>query len=70
MSTDPSLIEVVCDDMTCFKVRADTLEPTGCSYYEPAALTDPRGPQMSVGEWNRLRNEQQDARMREWRARR
>jgi hypothetical protein len=51
------LIEVVCEDLTCFRVRADTLEPVGSSYYEPAAVRDPRGPQMSHGEWSRRRSE-------------
>lgn len=46
-----SAIEVVCEDMMCFKVDAQTLEPLTCSYYEPAAWNDPRGPQMSYSEW-------------------
>lgn len=55
---DPKTIEVVGVDMQCFKVDAETLEPLACSYYEPAALTDPRGPQMGIGEWQRCRNDQ------------
>lgn len=46
-----NVIEIVCPDMMCFKVDATTLEPVTCSYYEPAALNDPQGPQMSYGEW-------------------
>lgn len=61
--TTPDTIEVVGEDTICFKVRADTLDPIGGSYYEPAAVTDPRGPQMSVGEWNRRRNAQRLERM-------
>lgn len=53
------LIEVVGVDMRCFKVRADTLEPIGCSYYEPAAWRDPAGQkQMCISEWQRLKYEQ------------
>lgn len=48
-------IEVVCPDMMCFKVDAETLEPLTCSYYEPAAWADPRGPQMSYDEWLQTR---------------
>ena len=44
-------IEVVCNDMMCFKVDAVTLQAVTCCYYEPAAWNDPRGPQMSYGEW-------------------
>lgn len=57
MST-PATIEVVCLDMQCFKVDAQTLDPIGGSYYEPAALSDQRGPQMDVMEWQVLRNRQ------------
>lgn len=46
-----ALIEVVCEDMMCFLVKPGTLEPTTCSYYQPAALSDPRGPQMAYGDW-------------------
>lgn len=50
-------IEVVGEDMQCFKVDARTLEPIGSSYYEPAALRDSQGrEQISVGEWNLRRN--------------
>jgi hypothetical protein len=63
MSTQDT-IEVVCLDMRCFKVDAHTLDPIGGSYYEPAAVTDPRGPQMSVGEWNRRRNAKRMEQMR------
>ena len=48
-------IEVVCVDMRCFKVNPVTLEPLSCSYYEPAAWNDPRGPQMSHSEWTKKR---------------
>lgn len=62
--TERATIEVVGEDSMCFKVDAQTLEPLGGSYYEPAALTDPRGPQISYGEWCRLRNEQREKEMR------
>ena len=52
----PEFIEVVGEDMQCFEVHPDTLEPIGCSYYEPAALRDPQGRrQMGIGEWIRRR---------------
>jgi len=44
-------IEVVCVDMMCFKVDAETLVPLSCSYYQPAAWNDPRGSQMSYSQW-------------------
>jgi hypothetical protein len=44
--------------MMCFKADPKTLDPLTCCYYEPAALNDPRGPQMSFGEWARKRDEQ------------
>jgi hypothetical protein len=63
-------IEVVGLNMQCFKVRADTLEPlSSSSYYEPAAWRDPRGRQMGIGEWQRLRADQWDREMREARHR-
>ena len=49
--TRSTLIEVVCLDMTCFKVDPVTLEPVTSCYYEPAVWNDPRGPQLSHGEW-------------------
>lgn len=58
-------IEVVGEDMMCFKVDAVTLDPiSSSSYYEPAAWNDPRGKQMSVGRWSALRYEQRDKQMR------
>jgi len=54
-------IEVVCESKMCFRVDAQTLEPLGTTYYEPAALSDPRGPQMSHSEWCLRRNEQRNA---------
>ena len=48
-------IEVVCPDMMCFKVDPVTLDALCCSYYEPAAWADPRGPQMSFAEWTTIR---------------
>jgi hypothetical protein len=54
--------------MQCFRVRADTLEPiSSSSYYDPSALTDPRGPQMSIGEWLRRRADQREAEFQAWR---
>ncbi len=50
------LIEVVGVDMRCFKVQPGTLEPVGGSYYEPAAWSDPRGPQIGINEWQAERN--------------
>lgn len=55
-----SEIEVVCKDMRCFKVDAKTLNPLCCTYYEPAVLNDPRGPQMSYGDWITKRNKQEE----------
>jgi hypothetical protein len=49
-------IEVVCQDMMCFKVDPDTLEAVTCSYYEPAAWSDPKGPQMPYSQWLYLRD--------------
>ena len=49
---EKDFIEVVCIDMTCFKVDPITLDPFSCSYYEPAAWSDPQGrKQMSHSEW-------------------
>jgi hypothetical protein len=52
------MTEVVCEDMMCFKVDPVTLEPKSSSYYEPAAWSDPKGPQMSYIQWVLKRNEQ------------
>jgi hypothetical protein len=57
-------IEVVCEDKMCFKVDAVTLEPVGKSYYEPAALSDPRGRQMSHSEWSRSVMDRREAALR------
>jgi len=54
-------IEVVCEDMMCFRVNAKTLEPLTVSYYQPAAWADPRGPQMSYGDWCVKRHAQRGA---------
>lgn len=51
------LIEVVGLDMRCFKVRPGDLEPVSAGYYEPAAWSDPRGPQMGINEWSLRRSE-------------
>jgi hypothetical protein len=48
-------IEVVGVDMMCFLVDAKTLEPISRSYYEPAAWSDPRCPQMGINEWQSKR---------------
>ena len=51
-------IEVVGVDMMCFKVDAESLNPIGPSYYQPAAWNDPAGnQQMDVNEWNLRRDE-------------
>lgn len=60
-SLDRKYIEVVCENMMCFKVDPKTLDPLTCSYYEPAAFNDPRGPQMTFSEWVVKRNEQWEA---------
>ena len=61
MTENKGVIEVVCLDMMCFKVKSDTLEPVTCSYYESAAWTDPQGMrQMSFGEWSVQRANQYD----------
>lgn len=62
-----ALIEVVGVDMRCFKVRADTMEPIGCSYYEPAAWRDPAGQkQMCISEWQRLLADRRDDEIRRY----
>ncbi len=56
--------------MQRFRVHEGTLEPvSGSSYYEPAAWRDPRGPQMSFGQWCVARNAQRDAEYQQWRKR-
>lgn len=52
----PPTVEVLCLDGMCFRANAVTLDAVTCSYYEPAARQDPRGPQMSHGEWLQRRS--------------
>lgn len=47
-------IVVVNEDFMCFKVDSKTLQPLGCSFYDPYILTERINQQdiLSIGEWN------------------
>ena len=53
-------IKVVCDDLMCFPVLQETYEPTGVSYYDAYALSDPDPvpiETISYNEWLYIRNQ-------------
>lgn len=51
-------ITVVNIDFMCFKVDSKTLQPLGCSFYDPYVLTDRINHQeiLLLGEWNLRRS--------------
>ena len=47
-------IVIVNADFMCFKADSKTLQPLGCSFYDPYILTERINNQdiLSIGEWN------------------
>lgn len=55
-------IKVVTEDLMCFPVRPDTLEPLACSCYDPWAWTHPDPEPLktiTADEWQRRRSDRQ-----------
>lgn len=60
--TNSTDIKVIGEDRMCFRVDPVTLEPRSTGCYDAWAFSDPEPvPSMSVGEWNRRRNEMRQA---------
>lgn len=58
-------IKVIGVDRMCFYVAPVTLEPRSCGCYDAWAHTHSEPPEMSSGEWSRLRADLRDGDIKE-----